>query len=158
MAFTSSDIDAIFEGAGAVVDATQNIMGAVSNGVKQVQNTFDNSRRNAAPSTGGNNGYAAYYQPSNYGYGYAEPTGYPQQYGIMPQLGTSTCSVPQFFPNMGTNPYQPYIPTFNGLGQMTQPNMYNVGYYGFSDPGYGSGGFNNGGNNPGGRGGSFGWG
>ena len=156
MAITAADVDAIFDGASAVVDATQNIVGAVSSGVNQVQNAFDNSRRNMGPNNANNGGYPSGYgypQPMNYGYGYAEPT-YPQSY--VPMM--NGINPPQFqMPNSyGAPSYQ--------MGQSLQPQMQPTypamaGYYGFSDPGYGTSGYPFGGNNMpgGGQRGGYGW-
>ena len=143
-----SDMDAIFNGAGAVVDATQNVIGAISNGINQVQGAFDGSRRSvpAQPTNGYN-----YYQPVTYGYGYGGYGGYVDMVNNMPPQGIIPPQYQQQ-PSFGSMHQQIYSPS------PTYPmtNGY-CGYYGFSDPGYGS---NGGGYVPpnGQKGGNFGWG
>ena len=133
MAVTAADIDAIFDGASAVVDATQNIVGAVSSGVNQVQNAFDNSRRNTGQNNMNNGGgypvYSGNYQPMNYGYGYSE-----QMY----QQSPAYIGMMNNMPNQGFVPQYPQQ-QYCVTNVPTAPII--NGYYGFSDPGYGAVGY-----------------
>lgn len=106
---TTQELDAIFNGAGAVVTGLQTVTNAVGASINEVQNAFDGSRRNTL-STGYPTGHG--YQPlPSYGYGY-EDNQYPQ-YGYP-------------YPSMmgGMNPNQ---------------NGFDYGYQGFTNPMYGTG-------------------
>ena len=157
MAINLSDMDKIFNSAGAVIDATQGVVSAVSNGINQVQNAFDDSRRNAPIYQNG--GYAAYNQPVTYGYGYSEPD--PRMQAPYSFVMTSNCSgYPPFYTTGGSNPYQ-QMNSYNQPNPYNQPIISGGGYYGFTDPGYGNmgncvgyGGICSNGQ----KGGSFGWG
>ena len=63
MSIKSSDLDAIFNGAGAVVNSTANVCNAVAQGINDVQSCLDMSRRNQ--------------QYNQSGYGYGDTSGYP---------------------------------------------------------------------------------
>lgn len=75
MSIKSSDLDAIFNGAGAVVNSTANVCNAVAQGINDVQSCLDMSRRNQQYNQSGY-GYG-YSQPVTYGYGYGDTSGYP---------------------------------------------------------------------------------
>ena len=110
---TSSDLDAIFGGAGVALDAMRTASGAVLDGYNSIKNSFSSSRRNFQPNNyyGGMYGGYNYSQPCQYGYGYADYNYYPNTY-----------------------------PSFGGsMGMMPSNGFQNNGYFGFTDPTYGAG-------------------
>ena len=76
MNLKSSDLDAIFNGASSVINTTQNITQAIANGVNDVHNIMDTSRRSIQMSQPSN-----YQAPVTYGYGYSD-NGYPGYNGM----------------------------------------------------------------------------
>ena len=68
MGLSSQDLDAIFNGTGAVINTAQNITSAIAGGVNDIQNIMDNSRRNATMPQP----QMSYQQPVTYGYPYAD--------------------------------------------------------------------------------------
>ena len=80
MSLKSSDLDAIFNGAGAVINSTANVCGAIANGVNDVRNIVDASRRNQQMP----NGYG--YADNSTGYGY-QSTGYTNYPNQSPSTG-----------------------------------------------------------------------
>lgn len=136
MATSALDMDAIFNGAGAVITTAANVTNAVADGINQVQGIMDNSRRNVQTNTYG--GYSGYQQPVSYGYGYSD----------------NSCYQPG---------YNGYYPSYNNPGNnsMYPVQPVNNGYFGFTDQGYGLSGNNNASPNPAGgnypKGGAWGW-
>ena len=162
MGLTMQDMDAIFNGAGAVVDAAQNVVGAVSSGINQIQGALDNSRRNAPMPQNNQPFYGNNYQSVSYGYGYSEPTYMmPNMMYSMP-MNTTAPFASMVSPGYSLSQNNVYPNYMNPAYPQQMPMNNSPSYYGFSDPGYGNlGGVNyNGGsfNNGGTRGGSFGWG
>lgn len=114
MNLKSTDLDAIFNGAGAVINTTQNITQAIASGINEVQGIMDNSRRNApmmqAP---------AYQQPVTYGYGYGDSgyNGYPgtmSGYNYNPQQPQMNMGYPGFTnPNYGSMAGVAYNPGYH---------------------------------------------
>jgi len=108
------DMDMLFSGANAALNAAQNTIGAVTAGINDVRQFMGDSRRNVPnqPQMGG--GYA---QPVTYGYGYGDSGPYQTQ-----------------------NPYSTYGGyNSHGSGFFMNNRMNNYGgYEGFTNPGYGT--------------------
>lgn len=108
---TTQEMDAIFNGTAATINAAQNVCNALASGANDVKNIVENSRRNQ---TGYNNGGyvndAYNQQPVTYSYGYADN---------------------------GYNGYPGYGNYYNNSG-MGYPNGDPDYYAGFSDPSYGN--------------------
>lgn len=68
----ATDLDAIFNGAGSVINTTQNITNAVAQGITEIKGVMDNSRR----STPMMQPQIQTYQPVTYGYGYSDNNNY----------------------------------------------------------------------------------
>lgn len=108
MEVKSTDLDAIFNGAGTVLTTTQNVTNAIASGINEVRGLMDNSRRSyqAPPQQ--------QYQPVTYGYGYGENNynGYPGYQGMSyngyPNNGNMNVGYPGFtnpgYGNMGGYP------------------------------------------------------
>ena len=73
MSMSSQDLDAIFNGTGAVLGAAQTVTSAVASGINDVRTIVDSSRRNAGvfPQQSYPN-YSSPMQPVTYGYPYAD--------------------------------------------------------------------------------------
>jgi hypothetical protein len=113
---TTSDLDAIFNGADMALGTARTAANVFMNGYNDIKNAFS-SRRNFQPNNyyGGMYGGYGYSQPVPYGYGYADYS---------------------YYPNCSMYPSGSYNMGFGG----TPNGYYNNGYFGFSDPTYGSGG------------------
>ena len=117
MSLKSSDLDAIFNGAGAVINSTANVCGAIANGVNDVRNIVDASRRNQQMPNGYGYGYT---QPVTYGYGYADnSTGYGYQ-------STGYTNYPNQSPSTGYVGFTD--PGYGSLGSVNN-NMNPNGFY-----------------------------
>lgn len=110
MNLKATDLDAIFGGANAVLNTSQNVCNAFTNGINDVRNAIDNSRRNQPFP---NQQQMTYAQPVSYDYGYADYNGYN---------------------NMGYNSLG-----YNSLGYNNPMMSQQVpsGYVGFTNPAYG---------------------
>jgi hypothetical protein len=114
---TSSDLDAIFGGAGMALDTMRTTSNVLLDGYNNIKNAFGSSRRNFQPNNcygGGMYGGYGYSQPVSYGYGYADYNCYPNS--MYPSM-------------MGGSNY----------GCMPNNGFMNQGYFGFTDQSYGMG-------------------
>lgn len=80
MNLKATDLDAIFNGANVVLNTSQNVCSAVTNGLNDVRNAIDISRRNQPFP---NQQQMMYAQPVTYDYGYADYSGYNTGYNSL---------------------------------------------------------------------------
>ena len=118
MNMKTSDLDAIFNGAGVALDTARTATNVFLDGYNTIKGSMGSSRRNFQQGCcGGMYGGYGYSQPVQYGYGYAD-NGYPQ-YPMYPSS------------------------MMGGFGYPNNNGFMNSGYFGFTDPSYGLGTQNN---------------
>lgn len=99
MEVKATDLDAIFNGAGSLINTTQNVTNAIAQGIGEVKGIMDNSRRSMGPMQPQQ---YQYQQPITYGYGYGDNSynGYPGYPGFSGMSGFGS-GYPQTQMNMG---------------------------------------------------------
>ena len=119
MSIKSSDLDAIFNGAGAVVNSTANVCNAVAQGINDVQSCLDMSRGNQQ------------YNPSGYGNGYSQPVTYGYGYGDTSSGYPSTGYYNGFQSQNNQAGYVGFTdPGYGSFGNNNMNNMNPNGFYG----------------------------
>lgn len=124
MSVNSEYLDAIFNGTGAVVTTAQNVCNAFANGVNDVKNIMDNSRRNQPSMSGmANEGYP---RVVTYPYAYSD-NGSRNAYGnsLYPTNGYNGLPMngndPDYYPGI-SNPRYGYLGTAPTQGMFGNNN------------------------------------